>query len=118
MPVRGVMMSVVRVKGEGTGWGGGGGRLRHVVKLSLVPREKLNLHAFCSHIHRVNTKSIAKSCSETWSTPICGEYFLYRSQQYHNHIDEVIQKSVLPFSRTYSDHIESYETIQEINTSY
>ena len=50
---------------------------RHVVKLSLVPREKLNLHAFCSHKHRVKTKSIVKSCSGTWSTPICGEYFLF-----------------------------------------
>ena len=71
-------MSVVRVYGEGTGWGEG--RLRHVVKLFLVPRAKLNLHAFCSRIHRVNTKSIVKSCSETWSTPICGGYFLYRSK--------------------------------------
>ena len=59
---------------------GGGGRLRHVVKLSLVPRANLNRHAFCSHIHRVNTKSIVKYCSGTWSAPICGEYFLYRSQ--------------------------------------
>ena len=43
---------------------GGGGRLRHVVKLSLVPRAKLNLHAFCSHIHRVNTKSIVNLAVE------------------------------------------------------
>ena len=43
----------------------GGGRLRHVVQLSLVPRAKLNLHVFCSHIHSVNTKSIVKSCSGT-----------------------------------------------------
>ena len=50
---------------RGRNWMGGGGRLRHVVKLSLVPRAKLNLHAFCSHIHRVNTKSIVKSCSGT-----------------------------------------------------
>ena len=73
-------MSVVRVYGGWDRMGGGGGRLRHVVKLSLVPRAKLNLHAFYSHIHRVNTKSIVKSCSGTRSTPICGKYFLYRSQ--------------------------------------
>ena len=32
---------------------------------SAVPRAsgRLNLHAFCSHIHRVKTKSIVKSCS-------------------------------------------------------
>ena len=68
----------VEIRGKGPD--GGGSRLRHVVQLSLVPRAGLNLHAFCSHIHRVNTKSIVKSCSGTWSTPICGEYFLYRSQ--------------------------------------
>ena len=68
------------VRGRNRMGGGGWGRLRHVIKLSLVHWEKLNLHAFCSHIHRVNTKSIVKSCSGTWSTPICGEYFLYRSQ--------------------------------------
>ena len=68
------------VRGKGPYGGGGGGRLRHVVQLSLVPRAKVNLHAFCSHIHRVNTKSIVKYCSETLSTPNCGEYFLYRSQ--------------------------------------
>ena len=34
----------------------------------------------------------------------------------HNHIAEVIHKSVLPFSRTYSDLVESYQTIQEVNS--
>ena len=51
------MMSVVRVYGGRDRMRGEWGRLHHVVKLSLVPRAKLNLHAFCSHIHDNDRRS-------------------------------------------------------------